>query len=206
MTDVISVPVVADADTLFGGTTRALLIHLDYEGLIELRWSADILSEMSRALVRSGRRRDLAHAHQNEVLMRLSLPEAEVNAEDIQRELIGAKHAVRSMKDAHVAACAMALVPRESENVVHLLTKNLKDFRRLALRRVGIDLQHPDGFLSALFVDHSAGFLRAFSAYRRALRSGEPAALTLSRLALDGQEITACQLAICMEVDGNSPQ
>jgi hypothetical protein len=28
------IPVVADGDTLFGGTTRGLLIHLDYLGMI----------------------------------------------------------------------------------------------------------------------------------------------------------------------------
>ena len=28
------IPVVADADTLFGATTRGLLIHLDHEGAI----------------------------------------------------------------------------------------------------------------------------------------------------------------------------
>ena len=33
------VPVVAD-DTLFGATTRGLLIHLNYQGLIRLHWSA----------------------------------------------------------------------------------------------------------------------------------------------------------------------
>ena len=49
------VPVVADADTLFGATTRGLLIHLDYQGLIRLHWSALILDEMSRALVRTDR-------------------------------------------------------------------------------------------------------------------------------------------------------
>lgn len=157
MTDAISVSVVADADTLFGGTTRALLIHLDYEGLIALHWRADILSEMSRALVRSGRRRDTAHACENEVLMRRSLPDAEVHTEDVQRELVRAKDAVHSLKDAHVAACAMALVPRDPGAIVHLLTKNLKDFRRLALQRAGIHLQP------------------------------------------DGQEITACQLASCLE-------
>jgi len=36
-------PVVADADTLFGAATRALLIYLDYAGLIRLHWSALIL-------------------------------------------------------------------------------------------------------------------------------------------------------------------
>lgn len=45
------IPVVADADTLFGATTRGLLIHLDYQGLIRLHWSPLILDELSRALV-----------------------------------------------------------------------------------------------------------------------------------------------------------
>jgi hypothetical protein len=45
------IPVVADADTLFGGTTRGLLIHLDFEGSIRLHWSPLILDELSRALV-----------------------------------------------------------------------------------------------------------------------------------------------------------
>lgn len=45
------IPVVADADTLFGGTTRGLLIYLDYMGLVRLHWSPLILDELSRALV-----------------------------------------------------------------------------------------------------------------------------------------------------------
>jgi hypothetical protein len=32
----VPIPVVADADTLFGGTTRGLLIYLDYMGLVHL--------------------------------------------------------------------------------------------------------------------------------------------------------------------------
>lgn len=39
------IPVVAAADTLFGATTRGLLIHLDYHGLIRLHWSPLILTE-----------------------------------------------------------------------------------------------------------------------------------------------------------------
>lgn len=204
MTGAIGVSVVADADTLFGGTTRALLIHLDYEGLIQVHWSSNILEEMSRALVRSGLRKDHAHAQQHEALMRLSLPDAEVCAADVQRELLMARHAVRSMKDAHVAACAMALVSPKSDRSIFLLTKNVRDFRKSTLERLGVNLQHPDRFLSTLFVEQPAKFLRAFSAYRRSLRSGEPAELTLSRLALDGQEITACQLASCLEAQGQS--
>jgi hypothetical protein len=54
-------PVVADADTLFGATTRGLLIHLDYGGLIRLHWSPLILEELSRALVDTGRKADDVH-------------------------------------------------------------------------------------------------------------------------------------------------
>jgi len=32
----VNIPLVADADTLFAGTTRGLLIYLDYEGLVKL--------------------------------------------------------------------------------------------------------------------------------------------------------------------------
>jgi hypothetical protein len=59
-------PVVADANTLFGDTTRGLLIHLDYLGLIRLHWSAIILDELSRALVETGRKADAHAAKQHE--------------------------------------------------------------------------------------------------------------------------------------------
>jgi hypothetical protein len=52
------IPVVADAETLFGATTRGLPIHLDFEGLIRLHWSPLILDEMSCALVDTGRKPD----------------------------------------------------------------------------------------------------------------------------------------------------
>ncbi|WP_233161771.1 MULTISPECIES: hypothetical protein [unclassified Achromobacter] len=58
----MSIPVVADADTLFAATTRALLIYLDYEGLIKLHWSPLILDEMSRALMETGRKKTLEDA------------------------------------------------------------------------------------------------------------------------------------------------
>ena len=64
------VPVVADADTLFGATTRGLLIHLDYQGVIRLHWSPLILDEMSRALVDTGRKPDAESARRHEQFIR----------------------------------------------------------------------------------------------------------------------------------------
>ncbi|WP_343627606.1 PIN domain-containing protein [Roseateles sp.] len=202
MSDASAIAVVADADTLFGGTTRGLLIHLDYEGLIELHWSALILDEMSRALVRSKRQRDLQHAAAHEAIMRHSLPNAEVDAAAIRLSLPKALDAVRSPKDAHVAACALrvrASVMTLGGDVVALLSKNLKDFRAQRLVDLGVRLEHPDAFLSRLFASHPARVARAVRKYRSPLRSGEAISTTLERLALDGQLQTALMLDCAMQ-------
>lgn len=105
----MAIPVVADADTLFGATTRGLLIHLDHAGAIRLHWSPLILDEMSRALVQSRRKPDEASAKAHEALMRAALPNAEVPVAAVQAQFSAVTDAVRSAKDMHVAACAQAL-------------------------------------------------------------------------------------------------
>jgi PIN domain len=115
------VPVVADADTLFGATTRGLLIHLDYRRLIGLHWSPLILEELSCALVDTGRKPDREAARQHELLMRVALPHAELPVAP----------AMRSTKDMHVAACAHAIVAGDfypQAEVVSIVTHNIRDF------------------------------------------------------------------------------
>lgn len=90
------IPVVADADTLFGATTRALLIHLDYRGQIHLHWSPLILDELSRALVDTGRKPDAESARRHEQLMRAALPQAEVATVEVQAQFSAVAPAVRS--------------------------------------------------------------------------------------------------------------
>lgn len=80
------IPLVADADTLFGATTRGLLIHLDDQGLIRPHWSPLILDEMSRALVDTGRKPDAASARRHEQLMRSALPQAEIPTQQVQAQ------------------------------------------------------------------------------------------------------------------------
>jgi PIN domain len=80
------IPVVADADVLFGATTRGLLIHLDYRGLIRLHWSPLILDELSRALVDTGRKPDREAATRHEQLMRAALPHADVPVTLVQKQ------------------------------------------------------------------------------------------------------------------------
>lgn len=103
-------PVVADADTLFGATTRGLLIHLDYEGLIRLHWSPLILDELSRALVDTGRKPHADAAWRHEQLMRGALPQAEIPTAEVQAQFKVVTAAMRSAKDVHVAACAHAVL------------------------------------------------------------------------------------------------
>lgn len=189
--------VVADADSLFGSVTRGLLIHLDYAELIRLRWSAEILREMGEALLRTRRVRDAGHALAHIELMRGSLPNSEVARERVGRELLGAQVLVRSQKDAHVAACAMAVrrLARAAGCPVILITKNLKDFRALMLKNEGVDLMHPDRFLSTLFAQQAVAVAEAFSDFRETLRSGDSATALLDRLAKDGQVVTASMLS-----------
>lgn len=147
-------PVVADADTLFGGTTRGFLIHLDYHGMIRLHWSHLILDEMSRALVASGRKADAAAAARHEALMRASLPQAEVPTDAVQSQFEAVAWAMRSAKDIHVAACANVLRAQHyyaDTPVVSLVTKNIRDFGVRKLATLGIEVQRPDAFLLDLF-------------------------------------------------------
>lgn len=168
------VAVVADADTLFGGTTRGLLIHLDYQGLIRLHWSPLILDEMSRALVQTGRKADRAAAARHEALMRAALPQAEVPIEHVQSQFEAVAWAMRSAKDTHVAACAHVLHTQHyygDTPVVSLVTKNIRDFGVRKLATLGIEVQRPDAFFLELIAKDPSGVAAAFAALRATLRS-----------------------------------
>jgi PIN domain len=196
------IPVVADADTLFGATTRGLLIHLDYRGLIRLHWSALILDELSRALVDTGRKADEQAARRHQLLMRASLPHAEiaVNAVDAQREAVA--HAVRSRKDVHVAACARAIVAGQhyaGAKAVNLVTKNVRDFGIRKLAELGIEVSRPDEYLLTLFGRDATGVAAAFAALRVTLRSAPTPQGLLDRLAADGQVLTATAMRVAMQ-------
>lgn len=188
------IPVIADADTLFGATTRGLLIHLDYQGLIRLHWSPLILDEMSRALVDTGRKPDAASAHRHEQLMRASLPQAEVPMSRVQAQFETVASAMRSAKDTHVAACARALLVdgyyRDSP-IVSLVTRNIRDFGIRKLAALGIEVTRPDAFLLALLQQDTAVVASAFACLRATLRSAPTPEQLLERLAADGQGETA---------------
>ncbi|MDZ7591187.1 MAG: PIN domain-containing protein [Rubrivivax sp.] len=190
-------PVVADADTLFGATTRGLLIHLDYQGLIRLHWSPLILGELSRSLVDTGRKPDAASARRHEQLMRASLPQAEIPTQQVQAQFASVAPAMRSAKDTHVAACAAAILAGDfypNTQVVGLVTRNIRDFGVRKLSTLGIDVQRPDAFLRDQFQRDPDSVAAAFAALRATLRSAPEPQQLLERLTADGQALTAAAL------------
>lgn len=191
------IPVVADADTLFGATTRGLLIHLDYEGLIRLHWSPLILDELSRALVDNGRKPDAESATRHEHLMRASLPQADIPTKQVQARFAHVAPAMRSAKDIHVAACAAAILADgyyPDTKVINLVTKNTRDFGIRKLAALGIKVQRPDVFLLDQFSQQPVAVAKAFAALRSTLRSAPAPDSLLDRLAADGQTLTAAAL------------
>ncbi len=190
-------PVVADADTLFGATTRGLLIHLDYRGLIRLHWSALILGELSRALVDTGRKPDIKAAQQHEQLLRAVLPHAEVPVPAVHKSFKAVAEAVRSAKDIHVAACAHAVAAGgfyPQPRAICLVTNNVRDFRVRRLGDLGIAVTRPDAFLLDLCRQDVRSVAAAFAALRATLRSAPTAQRLLERLAADGQTRTAAAI------------
>lgn len=183
----------ADADTLFGATTRGLLIHLDFLGIIHLHWSPLILEEMSRALMASGRKEDMESARRHEQLMRSALPHAEVATARVQRHFSAVATALRSAKDVHVAACAHALLAHDAGQplAVSLVTRNLRDFGIRKLGAMGIKVMHPDDFLLELLRQDERGLAAAFASLRATLKSAPPPESLLDRLAADGQTKSA---------------
>lgn len=189
--------VVADADTLFGATTRGLLVHLDYLGLLRLHWSPLILSELSRALVDTGRKADIAAAQQHEQRLRAALPHAEVPVSAVHEHFEAVAAAVRSAKDMHVAACAHAVIAAEfypNVQAVSLVTNNVRDFGVRRLGELGIAVTRPDAFLFALCRRDLRGVATAFASLRATLRSAPSAERLLDRLSADGQVKTAAAL------------
>lgn len=186
----MAIPVVADADVLFGATTRGLLIHLDYQGVIRLHWSALILDEMSRALVRERRKPDLTNAKLHEQRMRDALPMADVPVADVQAQFPAVADALRSAKDTHVAGAAHALLALKyyaGTPVINLVTKNMRDFKIQRLAERGIAVQRADAFLCSLMATHPAELAAAFRGLRASLTSQPSPPALLSRLAGDGQ-------------------
>jgi predicted nucleic acid-binding protein len=134
-----------DANVLFPFTLRDILLRAAAVGYFQVRWSAQILDEMTRNLVSAGTMTE-EKAVRLRAVMEQAFPEAAV---------AGYEPLVATMrneaKDRHVAAAALAAGAQV------ILTSNRKDFADLP---GGIEAQSPDEFLCDLFDLDRDGFLK----------------------------------------------
>ncbi len=128
--------VVIDANALFPFTLRDTLLRAASVGLYQLRWSGEILDEMERSLVRTGKMGERAAARLRDVMER-AFPEAVI---------ADYEPLVQAMRndpgDRHVAAAAVKCGAQV------IVTANLKHFITLP---EGLEAQSPDEFLCSLF-------------------------------------------------------
>lgn len=136
--------VVLDANVLFPFTLRDTLLRAAALHFYQVRWTAQILDEMTRNLVSTGTMSQ-EKADRLRTVMERAFPDAEVT---------GFEALIASMpndeQDRHVLAAAV----KAGAQVV--TTANLKDFTELP---PGIEAQSPDEFLGNLFDLDPAGFV-----------------------------------------------
>lgn len=128
--------VVVDANVLFPLTLRDTVLRAAAAGFYQLRWSAEILDEMERNLVSTGKM-PADRAARLRATMETHFPEAEVTG---YSSLVAGLQ--NDEKDRHVVAAAV------KAGAQVLTTSNLKDFAPLP---EGLEAQSPDEFLCNLF-------------------------------------------------------
>ncbi len=125
-----------DTNVLFPSALRDTLLRAAETGLVQVYWSEDVLAELKRNLVRTGRYSAEGAARLIQA-MRKAFGAAEVR---------GYQHLIASMpnhpKDRHVVAAA------QLAGAQVIVTNNLADFRMLP---AGMEAQDADTFLQGLF-------------------------------------------------------
>lgn len=130
--------VVLDACVLYPFHLRDTLLRTAEKGLYRVHWSATILDEAVRNLVKTGRVDEVQARHLT-TTMAVSFPEANVTGYEY---LVGAM--TNDEKDRHVIAAAVRC------HAQVIVTANLSDFPDAALTPYGLEAQHPDEFLCNL--------------------------------------------------------
>lgn len=170
---------VLDACVLYPTLLRDILMGVARGGGFTPLWSARILEEWRRAALRQGGARDGMIAESEVALLRADFPQAEIAPHDAGLE---AGLDLPDLADRHVLASAIA------GGAGRIITLNLRDFPKPALRDHDIAALSPDDFLMQLWLDDGAlieGAVRAGLA-RHAARASDPltprAALKRARL------------------------
>ena len=125
-----------DANVLYSAYLRDLLLHLAEKGFYEVRWTDQILQEVSRNIKK--KRPEDVHDKIDRMIARLN--EAFEDA-----RVTGYEDLIPTMrnhpKDRHVLAAAV------TDNVDMIVTHNTDDFPKEACDKYNIEVVNPDEFL-----------------------------------------------------------
>jgi predicted nucleic acid-binding protein len=168
-----------DACVLYPAPIRDVLMHLALTDIYRARWTNQIHEEWIRSVLANRpdlrraqleRTRDLMNAHARDALIE--------NFEDLIPSL-----SLPDPDDRHVLAAAI----RGRADVI--VTYNLKDFPEAAITPLGIDVQHPDEFLTHVLGLAPGAVLAALQRLRQSLKN-PPLAIDTYLARLEQHELT----------------
>jgi predicted nucleic acid-binding protein len=129
--------VIYDASVLYPSTLRDLLIRLAQTGLVQARWTEQILDEMFAALRRDRPDLDPARLDRTRTLMGTAVRDWKVTGHEPLVDSL----TLPDPDDRHVLAAAI----RAGAQVI--VTANLKDFPPANLQPWNVEAQSPDQFV-----------------------------------------------------------
>ncbi len=167
-----------DANVLYPAPIRDIFLQLAVDDVFRARWTADIHREWMEALLRKEPNRDRARLERTRSLM-------DRHTRDCL--IVGYEESLDEFQlpdpdDRHVLAAAVV------GDCDRIITSNLRDFPESAVAPYGIQVQHPDEFLSELLESMPFHFCDAVRKVRSRLKappvSLEDYLFTLSRSGL----------------------
>lgn len=145
---------VMDTCVLISSVLRPLLLHMAHDGWFAPVWSPIIGDEWRRTAARLWQT-PMDDIAQQWDAMQADFPHADMG--DVSAYKAGLQRSDR--KDWHVIAAGRAAVNRYPGSIVAIVTRNIKDFHRTELRKLGLYLFDPDQLMSR-FWSHDAEHVR----------------------------------------------
>lgn len=169
--------VVLDACVLISNVLRYLCLGLAREQVFQPAWSPVIADEWRRNAARLW---DVPELQLQVDLDAWQLEFPNADQGNVQEFKEGLKYS--DPKDWHVIAAARAAQQSFADREVGVLTKNLRDFNKSELRRLGIRLWAPDQFLEGLWAEHARLLLPLLEAMPEAVRAPDKPLLSVTAL------------------------
>lgn len=138
--------VLADANVLYPRVLRDYLLYAAAEGVIEIRWSAEILAEVVEHLIANIDAFNEAAGGRLVAAMNHAFPLAQVEPDEDALAIVGGLP-LPDPDDAHVLAAALTI----ASDV--LCTNNVKDFPTAVMTAVGITAMTADELLRLLITE-----------------------------------------------------